>query len=67
MRATSEQDCDAYDKEKPAHEVILNGYWIGQTEVTCELWYAVLGYNSSRFKGSKRPVEKCRGKTAEIS
>ncbi len=57
MGATSEQGSDAYDFEKPAHSVTLSSYYIGQTEVTQELWEAVMGSNPSRFKGAKRPVE----------
>ena len=44
--------------EKPQHEVTLSNYMIGVTEVTQELWYAVMGYTPGRFKGHpKRPVE----------
>lgn len=57
MGATSEQGSDALDNEKPAHQVTLSSYSIGQTEVTQELWQAVMGNNPSSFKGSKRPVE----------
>ncbi|MCQ2244469.1 MAG: SUMF1/EgtB/PvdO family nonheme iron enzyme [Bacteroidaceae bacterium] len=44
--------------EKPAHRVTLSDYYIGQTEVTQELWEAVMGYNPSHFKGDNRPVEE---------
>lgn len=44
--------------EQPVHEVKLSSYAIGQTEVTQELWEAVMGTNPSYFKGSKHPVEK---------
>ena len=57
MGATSEQGGDASDGEKPAHSVTLSSYYIGQTEVTQELWQAVMGSNPSRFEGSNRPVE----------
>ena len=58
MGATSEQGSDAYDSEKPAHQVTLSPYYIGETEVTQELWQAVMGKNPSNFKGGNRPVEK---------
>lgn len=58
MGATSEQDSDASDDEKPAHQVTLSTFSIGQTEVTQELWQAVMGSNPSNFKGAKRPVEE---------
>lgn len=51
MGATPEQGDDAYNSEKPAHQVTLSSYSIGQTEVTQELWTAVMGYNWSHFTG----------------
>ena len=43
MGATSEQGIDASDSEEPVHNVTLSDYYIGETEVTQELWYAVMG------------------------
>ena len=43
MGATSEQGSDARDDEKPVHRVTLSNYYIGETEVTQALWYAVMG------------------------
>lgn len=58
MGATTEQSNDAYNWEKPTHKVNLSSYRIGQTEVTQELWLAVMGNNpSGAFSGDlKRPV-----------
>jgi len=56
MGATSEQGSDALDDEKPTHNVTLNSYHIGQTEVTQALWKAVMGSNPSCVKGDRRPV-----------
>ena len=58
MGATNEQGSDAGDDEKPAHQVTLSPYYIGETEVTQALWEAVMGSNPSNFKGSNRPVEQ---------
>ncbi|MBQ4485132.1 MAG: formylglycine-generating enzyme family protein [Prevotella sp.] len=58
MGATSEQGSDVFDVEKPAHKVTLSSFSIGQTEVTQELWQAVMGSNPSSFKGAKLPVEE---------
>ena len=58
MGVTSEQGSDAYDDEKPAHQVTLSSYYIGKTEVTQELWQAVMGSNPSKFSGTNLPVEK---------
>ena len=48
---------DAYDDEKPVHQVTLSTFSIGESEVTQELWQAVMGSNPSHFKGPKHPVE----------
>lgn len=38
--------------------IVLPDYYIGQTEVTQELWYSVMGYNPSHFPYSlKHPIE----------
>lgn len=57
MGATSEQGSDAYDWEKPTHQVTLSDYYIGETEVTQALWKAVMGSNPSDFSGTNLPVE----------
>ena len=57
MGATSEQGSSADNDEYPAHQVTLSDYMIGKTEVTQELWQAVMGSNPSRFKGDNLPVE----------
>ena len=61
---SADDDPDAFDDEKPAHFVTLSNYYIGQTEVTQELWQAVMGSNPSYFSSRKgytdnlqRPVE----------
>ena len=58
MGATIEQGNEAYDDERPVHSVTLSDYYIGETEVTQELWQAVMGSNPSLFSGNtQRPVE----------
>ena len=58
MGATSEQGKSARKNEKPVHSVTLSDYYIGQTEVTQELWEAVMGSNPAHVKGDNRlPVE----------
>ena len=58
MGATAEQGSDAASNEKPTHQVTLSDYMIGETEVTQELWKAVMGSNPSRFSGTNLPVEE---------
>lgn len=50
-------DEEAADNESPVHLECLNDYYIGETQVTQELWQAVMGNNPSHFKGADRPVE----------
>ena len=55
MGATEEQGSDAYSDESPTHQVTLSSFAIGQTEVTQELWLAVMGSNPSWFNGTGNP------------
>lgn len=64
MGATQEQGNSSLADEYPVHQVTLTKtYYIGQTEVTQELWNAVMGYNPSVYNGGnygtnlQRPVE----------
>ena len=58
MGATAEQGSDVDRDESPTHQVALSSYMIGKTEVTQELWEAVMGSNPSFFFLFKnRPVE----------
>ena len=65
MGATDEQGNDALYDEKPAHEVTLSTYMIGETEVTQALWQAVMGSNPSSYNywhkdnpNTQNPVER---------
>ncbi|MBR5147045.1 MAG: formylglycine-generating enzyme family protein [Bacteroidales bacterium] len=51
-------DSEAWDREAPVHLVTLSDYYIGETEVTQELWEAVMGTQPSHFIGDKKPVEQ---------
>lgn len=57
MGATEEQGSDAIDRERPVHQVTLSSFYIAQTEVTQDLWYAVMGDYPSYFSGGQLPVE----------
>ena len=64
MGATDELEDVSFNNAKPTFNVSLNDYYIGQTEVTQELWQAVMENNPSYFKGktgedhSQHPVEQ---------
>ena len=52
-------DYEAESNEYPRHLVSLSNYYIGQTEVTQELWTAVMGSNPSKFTDSDQlPVDR---------
>ena len=44
-------DSRTWKNQTPVHSVTLSDYYIGQTEVTQELWKAVMGNTPSYFKG----------------
>ena len=45
MGATAEQVVDAFDDEKPEHEVTLDDFYIGKFEVTQAMWEYVMRYS----------------------
>ena len=48
---------DDFEWDRPVHDVTLSDYYIGETEVTKELWQAVMGSNSATYvKDTKMPV-----------
>ena len=63
MGATSEQESEANTNEKPVHQVTLSSFYMGETEVTQQLWRAVMGKNwmtgkrKFNYKGPQRPVD----------
>ncbi len=59
MGATAEQGAEAYKNELPVHSVTLSDYYIGQTEVTQQLWKAVMGvylYEQHNIANAKEPI-----------
>jgi len=56
MGASIEQINAAHNDEYPLHNVTLSDYYIGQTEVTQELWKAVMGSVPGTHKNPKYPV-----------
>ena len=57
MMGATDNDAMAEADEKPAHSVSVVDYYIGETEVTQELWKAVMGSNPAKFKGENYPIE----------
>ena len=49
---------NCYRDEKPVHEVCLDGFWMGKTEVTQGQWKQIMGDNPAKFqKGDNYPFE----------
>ncbi len=59
MGATSEQGTeDPGSNEYPTHKVTLSDYYIGETEVTQELWCSIMGGSDPAVhQGMQKPVE----------
>jgi formylglycine-generating enzyme required for sulfatase activity len=46
-------------EEKPPHKITISKpFLMGKFEITQEQWEAVMGGNSSRFKGARNPVDR---------
>ena len=58
MGAEDDDEEKYYSDEKPRHQVTLNSFAIGDTEVTQALWKAVTGNNPSYYRGDELPVER---------
>ena len=57
---------DCFSDEKPVHEVCVDGFWMGKTEVTQRQWEQVMKDNPAEFKkGDNYPVERVRYPEAE--
>ena len=49
---------DCSSDEKPVHEVCVDGFWMGKTEVTQGQWKQIMGDNPAMFKkGDNYPLE----------
>lgn len=55
MGATKEMG--EHDDDEVIHRVKVESFYLGETEVTQELWEAVMGKNPSKFHGENHPVE----------
>lgn len=58
VMGAADDDTEARPDERPVRMVQVSDYYIGQTEVTQELWEAVMNNNPSSFSGIQKPVER---------
>jgi serine/threonine protein kinase len=49
---------DRSEDENQVRVTLTKGFWLGETEVTQELYESVVGTNPSHFKGPRGPVEQ---------
>ncbi|GBF53098.1 serine/threonine kinase [Microcystis sp. 0824] len=58
LMGSPDSDSDAFNYEKPSHQVKVNSFAIGKYPVTQAQYQAVMGTNPSRFKNNpQNPVE----------
>lgn len=57
MGATEDQGDDTDSDEVPTHLVTLSDYYIGETEVTQQLWTAVMGEGPIPYDGDQHPMK----------
>jgi formylglycine-generating enzyme required for sulfatase activity len=62
MGCTPEQGGDCEEDEAPAHSVTLDGYYMGETEVTQALWTAVMGTTVRQQRDKADPPLPLSGK-----
>lgn len=58
VMGADDNDTEARPDERPKRMVQVSDYYIGKTEVTQELWDAVMNNNPSSFSGINKPVER---------
>lgn len=59
MGCTSEEEGPCWEGEKPLHDVTVSDFWLGETEVTQELWNEVMGLTIGQQRnkaGSAKPL-----------
>lgn len=47
---------DAYERERPAHTVTVDGFYIGRTELTQDIFEELMGWNNSYFPCVRCPI-----------
>jgi formylglycine-generating enzyme required for sulfatase activity/uncharacterized protein with PIN domain len=58
LMGAAPNEAEAQPSEYPQHQVTLKSFCMGKYPVTQAQWQAIMGNNSSYFKGENRPVEQ---------
>ncbi len=59
VMGSSDDECDRYDKEGPAHPVRLSSFLFAKYELSQREWIDFMGFNPSTVVGDDLPVESC--------
>ncbi len=54
------------EDEQVIHKVLVDDFYIGKFEITQKQWLVVMGYNPSKNKGEKLPVEQVSWKQVQL-
>ena len=57
LMGSPESEAGRFDNETQHEVTLTQGFWLGETTVTQQLWQAVMGNNPSRIEGEQLPVE----------
>jgi len=57
MMGSPESEVGRYEDEFQHYVRVTNGFWLGDTPVTQELWQIVMGTHTSQFREATQPVE----------
>ena len=52
-QGSSDEDEDSSGSEKPAHDVFMNGFWMGKYEVTQAQWKQIMGQDNLKFNNEQ--------------
>ncbi len=52
-QGSSDEDEDSLGSEKPAHDVFMNGFWMGKYEVTQAQWERIMGQDNLKFNNEQ--------------
>jgi formylglycine-generating enzyme required for sulfatase activity len=65
MMGSPEDEAGRYDDETLHQVSLTEGFWLGETTMTQELWKAVTRKNPSWFKKDQRPIEQVSWEDAQ--
>jgi len=58
LMGSPKEEKDSLNIERPQHSVCIPSFWMSKYPITQEQWTVIMKSNPSRFKGSRKPVDK---------